>query len=606
MSKTFLKILIITAVMSLSVASSASAGWTEGKYNSAIEFNGSTTYVDGFGAIGNIKTVSFWIKADSLTEKVVDLNGTQTITINAGTISANGFTSPTIYVDGKVSSTLPDTNWHHIAITINTDVNASAVVIGKVSADYFTGALDNVRLYPYARSADEIRLDYNAGVATHLGPSGKTCSEDPASCMDYGLVGSWNMDEGTGTTAYDGSDEGNDGTLIHDPKWTTGKSGSALQFDGVDDYVDCGNDESLDITDAITIEAWVKYPIIPTDGLKHKALERRYDAFYFGFHGSPAKWVFRILINGTNTKLETTPQPVDTWHHYVLTYNGSYVQSYIDGQTSLGASRSGSLDAWYDRSENFRIGSQGGAYPFNGTIDDVRIYNRALSAEEVRYHYNHGGPVASWNFDEGSGTVAYDGTANNNDGTLGGGTAAYEPSWVEGKYGGALSFDGTDDYVDCGNDESLNITDVITVEAWVKISSIERGNHDNNFLVKYQQWGFGINSDLDFTAFTWGDNLDTQLDNKPIALNTWFHCAMIYDQINEYLAVYKNGELVAEDTSYTDKSVSTNNNVLINGNDANGVGGINGTIDEVRIYNYVRTPEQILQDYNAGKGVYFK
>ena len=72
-----------------------------------------------------------------------------------------------------------------------------------------------------------------------------------------GLVGLWHFDEGNGTTAADSSDYGNDGT-IHGATWTTGKPGSALKFDGNDDYVDCGNDPSLDIDEEITIMAWVK------------------------------------------------------------------------------------------------------------------------------------------------------------------------------------------------------------------------------------------------------------------------------------------------------------------------------------------------------------
>ena len=447
MSKQFLKILIITAVMSLSVASSASAGWTEGKYNSAIEFNGSSTYIDGFGAIGDVKTVSFWIKAGSLTEEVMDLNGTQTITIGAGTISANGFTSPTIYVDGKVSSTLPDTDWHHIAITTDTAVSASAVVIGKVGADYFTGTLDNVQLYPYARTADEIRLDYNAGVATHLGPSGKTCSEDPASCMDYGLVGSWNMDEGTGTTVYDGSDEGNDGTLIHDPNWTAGKSGSALQFDGVDDYVlNNGDNNSLDITEGITLELWININSYPGIGAQEAFISRREDGQTTNYDlrldgdGGKISFLYRNSADSAYHRWITTNNVIslNKWHNIVFVYTfgtGSSAKLYVDGVEKIGSWNLGDgNDAPITNNNILTIGGRADldVYSFiDGCIDSVRIYNSALSAEEVRYHYNHGGPVASWNFDEGSGQTAHD-SVGDADGTLGSttGSDGNDPGWA--------------------------------------------------------------------------------------------------------------------------------------------------------------------------------
>ena len=77
-------------------------------------------------------------------------------------------------------------------------------------------------------------------------------------------------------------------------------------------------------------------------------------------------------------------------------------------------------------------------------------------------------PVGSWSFDEGTGTIANDSSGNNNNGTLYNG-----PIWEEGQVNKALSFDGSNDYVDCGNDESLNITDKITIEAWVKLANKE-------------------------------------------------------------------------------------------------------------------------------------
>jgi hypothetical protein len=136
---------------------------------------------------------------------------------------------------------------------------------GDNAAWHFNGLIDDVRIYNYARTPEEIRLDYNAGLAARLGPH-SGCDEDPGSCMTKGLVGYWNFDEAGGTTAYDGSDYGNDGTLYNNPAWTAGapapgggSQGTALQFDGVDDYVDCGNDVSLNPgTSDFTWEGWFK------------------------------------------------------------------------------------------------------------------------------------------------------------------------------------------------------------------------------------------------------------------------------------------------------------------------------------------------------------
>ncbi|MBU4298664.1 hypothetical protein KJ636_01340, partial [Patescibacteria group bacterium] len=75
----------------------ASAGWSVGKFGSAIDFNGTSTYVSAGNVSSGIQIVSFWLKPDNLTNYVIDLNGTQTITLASAAISANNFTSPTIY-----------------------------------------------------------------------------------------------------------------------------------------------------------------------------------------------------------------------------------------------------------------------------------------------------------------------------------------------------------------------------------------------------------------------------------------------------------------------------------------------------------------------------
>jgi len=240
----------------------------------------------------------------------------------------------------------------------------------------------------------------------------------PEDTMTRGLVGYWSFDEGSGSTAYDASGNGNDGTLIHDPKWTQGKSGSALQFDGTDDYVDCGNDESLNITDAITIEAWIK----PTTWASYRyPVSKKKDTTGYSLQTgdvSTSGLQFRIYIGGAAYLAETNIlPPLNQYSHIIGTYDGSRVRIYMNGiEQTIGRDVIGSIDI---TTNPLTIGCySSGTCHFNGIIDEVRIYNRALSAEEVRYHYNHGGPVASWNFDEGSGTVVHDSSENGFDGVL--------------------------------------------------------------------------------------------------------------------------------------------------------------------------------------------
>ena len=72
------------------------------------------------------------------------------------------------------------------------------------------------------------------------------------------LVAHWSLDEGSGTTVYDSSGRGNDGTLGGDPQWIVGRTGMALDFNGEGDYVDCGDSEDFQFTDQMTVACWVR------------------------------------------------------------------------------------------------------------------------------------------------------------------------------------------------------------------------------------------------------------------------------------------------------------------------------------------------------------
>jgi len=134
----------------------------EGKVGQALNFNGTNQYVSVGNVGSGVQSISFWIKASNVTQKIIDLGGSANIEVVAQTITANGFTSPTIYVDGVVSSFI-DTNWHFVTITTATGINASAVNIGRVGSGYFNGRLDEVRMYSNAVSSSQITSLYSSG-----------------------------------------------------------------------------------------------------------------------------------------------------------------------------------------------------------------------------------------------------------------------------------------------------------------------------------------------------------------------------------------------------------------------------------------------------------
>ena len=203
-------------------------------------------------------------------------------------------------------------------------------------------------------------------------------------------VGIWRFEEGEGIDIHDESGYGNHGTFHGNPTpvFPDGvySGTTALQFDGVDDYVDCGNDESLNITDEITISAWI-YSIgegVTWHGIISKGNGQPYALtfnrpnryLHFETHGGPG-----TLNTSVNTIL------FDKWTYVVATYNGSMQKIYINGIEK--ASRSASTDL-VSNSESLRVGQGNNGEFFKGRIDEVRIYNRALSASEIRKHYAAG------------------------------------------------------------------------------------------------------------------------------------------------------------------------------------------------------------------------
>jgi hypothetical protein len=143
----------------------ADANVTPGKLGQGLSFNGSSNYLDAGAISGTVKTVSFWMRPSATaSKKIVNIDGTKQIEINAShQIAATSFPNPTVYVDGAQASTMPDTEWHFVVVTDPTGVTASTVEIGKVGTSYFPGALDDVRIYNRALSAEEVRRLYDVG-----------------------------------------------------------------------------------------------------------------------------------------------------------------------------------------------------------------------------------------------------------------------------------------------------------------------------------------------------------------------------------------------------------------------------------------------------------
>ncbi len=190
-----------------------------------------------------------------------------------------------------------------------------------------------------------------------------------------GLIGWWKLDDGSGTTAVDSSGYENDGTLENmsqESDWVTGQIGGALDFDGNNDYVDCGSGETLDITGDITIALWVFVRSCSDPDLVTKGAYNQAYSFY-----PWADWKMIFALNDNRLKA-TSALSASTWHHIAATRDGNTRKIYIGGQEDVSDTYSEAITT-----TGLPLTITSVDWPFDGLIDDVRLYNRALSPEEI-------------------------------------------------------------------------------------------------------------------------------------------------------------------------------------------------------------------------------
>ncbi|MEW5805435.1 MAG: LamG-like jellyroll fold domain-containing protein [Patescibacteria group bacterium] len=208
---------------------------------------------------------------------------------------------------------------------------------------------------------------------------------------DKGLVGYWTFDEGTGTTAYDYSGNNNTGTLTNGPTWQTStncKKGGCLLFDGVDDYVMASDSPSLDITPNFSTGAWIKADLFPTfSSILSKAFQGSATTFNYGFWSYSGGTVRGAIGDGINYNLGDYSSSLSTgqWYYVIFTVDGSKLKLFINGQLDRSTLQTVTPAV---NNYNVYIGSDSSnSYRFDGTIDEVRIYNRALSEAEIKAIY---------------------------------------------------------------------------------------------------------------------------------------------------------------------------------------------------------------------------
>jgi len=214
------------------------------------------------------------------------------------------------------------------------------------------------------------------------------------------LVSHWKMDDGSGTTAKDSAGV-NDGTLMGDAKWAEGWVIGAVELDGDDDYVDCGQGTAFNSVcrDVITLAAWVK--VNNPDGPEWSGIIIRgygeqfgnvdpYDTFAMYYHGPSERMGFKT--NSTSPEWMAAPNNSATalfdaeWHHTASVYDGAEKVIYLDGEEIVRGEATGKIGIG-EGTGRVLIGGGRDVDPMvlelGGLVDDARIYNRALTHEEI-------------------------------------------------------------------------------------------------------------------------------------------------------------------------------------------------------------------------------
>ncbi|MGR9108895.1 MAG: LamG-like jellyroll fold domain-containing protein, partial [Gammaproteobacteria bacterium] len=576
-----------------------SYGETRGTYATTVDVGNTTSYtlsglLDGHTYYLAVKAYGLSGLIESSYSNEVSFSVPQPITVDFTASTTTGPASLAVNFTPFTSGTVTNWNWSFPG-SFTPTVSLSTPDV--VTATYPTPGTYSVSLSVQgpSGSAQQTKTDLITVTSPPPPPPAPT---PPPSASLVGLVAAYGFEEASGTTVIDSSGQGNNGTIKEAVRISNGHYGKALKFDGVNDWVTVPDSNSLDLSTGLTLEAWV-YPLSLTIGGKTVIMKQTFGGAVYDLYANDDQdvpiWSF---YNGLY-RVISGPQhlPLNQWTHLVGTFDGLYQRLYINGVEVATRSENGPI---ITSTGNLRIGGNSiwGEY-FDGYIDEVRIYNRALSATEVTNNLsspvipapapapagNLQGLVAAYGFDEAGGTTVFDASGQNNNGTI---TDAVRTA--NGRYGNALQFDGVTAWVTIPDSPSLDLSTGLTLEAWVYPQS--QSNGARTAILKETPGGAVYTLYANYTIFT------TQYINFPFSsffngqyrvvkgssqlpANQWTHLASTYD--GQTQKFYINGGQI--DSRSETALINTSNGVLrIGGNSIWGEYFV-GYIDEVRVYN---------------------
>jgi hypothetical protein len=474
-------------------------------------------------------------------------------------------------------------------------VNSIPLTIGGTFSDQvFGGSIDDVRIYNRALSPEEITAQYQADLPVPPPTSASLVAYYPLN--------------GNG---QDKSGHNLHGTLVGTMPIPDrfGKKNRALLFNG-SDRVNCGNPAEFNFTGNFTLSAWVKM----TGEQFNQYVVAKYDfnpetgasspfSYGMGIDGNSDPYGFVGADLGYQDILGIVPLSDHDWHAISFVYDsGLALRLYLDG--ALIRSRPIGVMQPFINSVPLTIGGTAVANGFVGGIDEVRIHNKALSAEEILTQYQADTPKASV-VGLKAGLVGYyplnvnarDKSGNNFHGTLYGTTPTTDRF---GNSSGALFFNGSTDRIVCGNPAAFNFTNNFTLNAWVKVNGaqfneyvVAKFNFDvNTWTGSPNSYGLGINGNTDPYGFVGGNSGYTDLMGG-VNLNDgqWHFLSMVYHCSQQTLRLYLDSNLLGARLAGALPPFVNSVPLTIGGAFSGQAFG--GAIDDVRIYNRALSEEEI-------------
>jgi hypothetical protein len=309
------------------------------------------------------------------------------------------------YIDGVLQSGNGSDDWGAGSPTIDGGGNNDYEISSDSSDTYFwDGMLDDIRLYDRMLSTDEIKRLYKMGSTLKQGAPNSTGS------LSNGLVGWWTFDGNDSATnnsgiltVLDRSGSGNKGTTASKaatPSFTPGKIGQALNFDGVDDVIAAGDIAATDGASQLTASAWVYSSVLAAGApaVTKWTNSNNNWALYTSESGDGGSNDISFTVDGTNDGYTTgNIHKAGVWEHWVGVFDGTQtgdsarLKIYFNGEAQS-LTFNGTIPATTNsNSAAVSIGIDPDPFTkWTGLIDDVRIYTRALSADEVKRLYTMG------------------------------------------------------------------------------------------------------------------------------------------------------------------------------------------------------------------------